>query len=112
MTKEKCTGGVVIGYLSALANLVYLILDVELVLLFNLQPSEERRQYFGSHINEINTSSPAFPIVLFALIASFYGVIASLLLVCGSLCVSSTAYLTFGSSLLDSLMNLTHNLAY
>ncbi|XP_070499262.1 uncharacterized protein [Chironomus tepperi] len=81
-------GGVTIGYLSAFANFIYLILDVELVLLFNLPPSEDRRQYFGSYINEINTSSLAFPIVLFALVASFYGVIASLLLVCGSLCAN------------------------
>ena len=87
------TGGVTIGYLSALANFVYLILDVELVLLFNLPPSQDGKlKYFGSYINEINTSSIAFPIVLFALVASFYGVIASLLLVCGTLCVSSTAY--------------------
>jgi hypothetical protein len=98
------TGGLVIGYLSTLTNLIYLILDVEIVLLFNLPPSEERRQYFGSYINEITTSSPAFPIVLFALIASFYGVIASLLLVCGALYVSSIAYLTFGCASL----HLTH----
>lgn len=89
------TGGVIIGYLSALANFVYLILNVEFALLFNLPQGAEKQKYFGNFINEINPSSPAFPIVLFALIASFYGVIASLLLVCGALTVSSTAYLTF-----------------
>lgn len=76
-------GGLVIGYVSLFANILYLILDVEAVLVFVLEQSSEKREIFGSFINEINTSSAAFPITLFALVASLYGVIASVLLLCG-----------------------------
>lgn len=77
------TGGFIIGYVSLFANILYLILDVEAILVFVLEPSKEKQGIFGSFINEIDTSSVAFPIVLFALVASLYGVIASLLLICG-----------------------------
>lgn len=89
------TGGIVIGWLSFFANIIYLVLDIELILMLNLEPSQEKKELFGTYINENDTSSPAFPIVLFASVASFYGIIASGLLVCGALCVSSIAFLTF-----------------
>jgi hypothetical protein len=97
------TGGLVIGYVSLFANLIYLILDIELTLIFTLEQSGEKQALFGSYINELNTSSTAFPIVLFGLVASLYGVIASLLLVCGVLTVSVLAFLTF---LTDPISNL------
>lgn len=77
------TGGFIIGYVSLFANILYLILDVEVALVFVLEQSNEKREIFGSFINEINTSSPAFPITLIAIVASLYGVIASILLLCG-----------------------------
>ncbi|CRK86202.1 CLUMA_CG000429, isoform A [Clunio marinus] len=77
------TGSIIIGYVSLFANLLYLILDIEAVLVFVLEQSNEKRELFGSFINELNASSVAFPIILFALVASLYGVIASLLLICG-----------------------------
>lgn len=77
------TGGTIIGYVSLFANLLYLLLDVEAILVFVLEQSNEKRELFGSFVNEINASSVAFPIILFALIASIYGVIASVLLICG-----------------------------
>lgn len=78
------TGGFIIGYVSLFANILYLILDVEAVLVSVLEHSNEKREIFGSFINsEINASSVAFPIILFALVASLYGVIASVLLICG-----------------------------
>jgi hypothetical protein len=77
------TGGMIIGYVSLFANILYLILDVEAVLVFVLEQSNEKREIFGSFVNEINASSLAFPIILFGLVASLYGVIASLLLICG-----------------------------
>lgn len=99
------TGGVVIGWLSLFANIIYLIFDIELILLFNFEQTQEKKDLFGSYINEINTSSPAFPIVLFATIASLYGIIASALLLCGALCVSSIAFLTFSFNLASSFLN-------
>lgn len=89
------TGGYIIGYLSLLANIFYLILDVEAILVVLLEPSKEKGDLFGPYINEINASSIAFPIILFALVASLYGIIASLLLICGVCTVSSIAFLTF-----------------
>lgn len=78
------TGGFIIGYVSLFANILYLILDVEAVLVSVLEHSNEKREIFGSFVNsEINASSVAFPIILFALVASLYGVIASVLLICG-----------------------------
>lgn len=88
------TGGMIIGYVSLFANILYLILDVEAVLVFVLEQSNEKREIFGSFVNEINASSLAFPIILFALVASLYGVIASLMLLCGVCTVSSIAFLT------------------
>lgn len=82
------TGGLVIGWLSLFANIIYLVLDIELVLVFSLEQSEEKKSIFGAFVNEINTSSPAFPIVLFGVVASIYGILASALLLCGVLCVS------------------------
>lgn len=93
------TGGIVIGWLSLFANIIYLVLDIELVLVFSLEHSQEKKELFGTYVNEINTSSPAFPIVLFASVASLYGIIASALLLCGALCVSSIAFLTFSFNL-------------
>lgn len=93
------TGGIVIGWLSLFANILYLVLDIEFVLLFSLEPSQDKKDWFGNHVNEIDTSSPAFPIVLFAALASLYGVIASALLLCGALCVSSIAFLAFSLNL-------------
>lgn len=81
------TGGLVIGYLSLFANIIYAILCIEAVLLFVLEPSQEKSNLFGAYLNEINTSSVGFPIVLIALVASVYGIIASLLLLCGILTV-------------------------
>jgi hypothetical protein len=80
---ELKTGGLVIGYVSLFANILYLILDVEAILVFVLEQSNEKRELFGSYVNEINASSIAFPIILFALVASLYGILASLLLICG-----------------------------
>lgn len=77
------TGGYIIGYLSLFANILYLILDVEAILVVVLEQSNEKGDLFGPFINEINASSAVFPIILFALVASLYGVIASLLLICG-----------------------------
>lgn len=77
------TGGYIIGYLSLFANILYLILDVEAVLVTILEQSNEKREIFGSFINEINASSVALPIILFALVAAAYGVLASALLICG-----------------------------
>lgn len=93
------TGGIVIGWLSLFANIIYLVLDIELILVFSLEQSQEKKDLFGTYVNEINTSSAAFPIVLFASVASLYGVIASVLLLCGALCVSSIAFLTFSFNL-------------
>jgi hypothetical protein len=92
------TGALNIGYISLFANLVYLLLDIELILIFCLPQSQEKASIFGGFVNEINTQSPAFPIILLALVASLYGVLASLLLLCGSLTVSSNAFLTSSSS--------------
>jgi hypothetical protein len=80
---ELKTGGLIIGYVSLFANILYCILDVEAILVFVLDQSNEKRELFGSYVNEINASSIAFPIVLVALVASLYGIIASLLLICG-----------------------------
>lgn len=99
------TGGVVIGWLSLFANIIYLVLDIELVLVFSLEQSQEKKDLFGTYVNEISTSSPAFPIVLFASVASLYGVIASALLLCGVLCVSSIAFLTRASNDLIKKIN-------
>ena len=97
------TGGIVIGWLSFFANIIYLVFDVEAILLFNLESSQDKKDLFGTFVNEINTSSPAFPIILFATLASLYGIIASALLLCGTLTnVSSTAFLT--SPLLNYLI--------
>jgi hypothetical protein len=77
------SGGLIIGYVSLFANILYLILDVVATLVFVLEPSQDKKSVFGESINALDTSSVAFPIVLFALVASLYGVIASLLLICG-----------------------------
>jgi len=77
------TGGYIIGYVSLFANIIYLLLDIEAILVFVLEQSQEKKEIFGPIINEINASSVAFPIILFALVTSLYGVIASLLLICG-----------------------------
>jgi len=77
------TGGYIIGYLSLFANILYLILDVEAVLVTVLEQSNEKREIFGSFINQINASSCALPIILFALVAALYGAISSALLICG-----------------------------
>ncbi|KAG5678721.1 hypothetical protein PVAND_008369 [Polypedilum vanderplanki] len=79
------TGALNIGYISLFANLLYLLLDIELILLFCVPQSQEKLALFGSYINETNTHSPAFPIILLATVASIYGVLASMLLLCGSL---------------------------
>lgn len=92
------TGGYIIGYISLFANILYLILNVEAVLLMVLEHSKEKSELFGAYINGISVSSLAFPIVLFALVASLYGVIASLLLLCGVCTVSSIAFLTLSPS--------------
>lgn len=88
------TGGLVIGWLSLFANIIYLVFDIELVLLFNLEQSEVKKNLFGEFVNTINTSSPAFPIVLFGTVASIYGILASALLLCGILCVSFILFYT------------------
>lgn len=80
---ELKTGGLIIGYVSLFANILYLLLDVEAILVFVLEQSNEKRELFGSLVNEINASSAAFPIILFALLASLYGVFSSVLLICG-----------------------------
>lgn len=99
------TGGFIIGYVSLFANILYLILDVEAVLVSVLEHSNEKREIFGSFINsEINASSVAFPIILFALVASLYGVIASVLLICGVCSVSSTAFLTHVAAIPTNLI--------
>jgi hypothetical protein len=77
------TGGFIIGYVSLFANILYCILDVEAILVFVLDQTKEKHELFGAYINEINASSIAFPIVLVALVASLYGIIASLMLICG-----------------------------
>lgn len=77
------TGGTIIGYVSLFANILYILLDIEAILVFVLEQSNEKRELFGSFVNEINASSVAFPIILFGTIASIYGVIASVLLICG-----------------------------
>lgn len=77
------TGGYIIGYVSLFANILYLILDIEAILVVVLDQGKDKQEIFGAYINEINTSSAAFPFILFALVASLYGVIASLLLICG-----------------------------
>lgn len=82
------TGGFIIGYVSLFANLVYLIVDIEALLVILLEQSQEKKELFGPVINQIDASSVAFPIILFALVASLYGVIASLLLICGVCTVS------------------------
>lgn len=98
------TGGFIIGYVSLFANILYLIIDVEAVLVSSLEHSNEKREIFGSFINEINASSVAFPIILFALVASLYGVIASVLLICGVCSVSSTAFLTQAAAIPTNLI--------
>lgn len=80
---ELKTGGLIIGFVSFFANLLYLITIIEVVLLYCLPQSEEKKRIFGPHINELETTSIAFPIVLVAAVAALYGVIASYLLICG-----------------------------
>lgn len=92
---ELKTGGLIIGYVSFFANILYLILDIEAILLFNLPQSEEKKKLFGPYINELETTSIAFPVILVAAVASLYGVIASLFLICGVKKVSSITFLTF-----------------
>lgn len=80
---ELKTGGLIIGFVSFFANLLYFIVDVEAALLFLLPQSEDKKKLFGPYINELETASIAFPIVLVAAVASLYGVIASYLLIIG-----------------------------
>lgn len=77
------TGGYVIGYVSLFANIINFILAIETILITFIEPSQEKKALFGNYINEISASSIAFTFVLFALVASLYGIIASLLLICG-----------------------------
>jgi hypothetical protein len=99
---ELKTGGLIIGYVSFFANILYLIACVEAVLICILPQSEERKKLFGSYLNELDTSTIAFPIILFGVVASLYGVIASLFLICGVKKVSSITFLTF---------SLTHSIS-
>lgn len=92
---ELKTGGLIIGYVSFFANILYLIACIEAVLICILPQSEERKKLFGSYLNELDTSTIAFPIILFGVVASLYGVIASLFLICGVKKVSSITFLTF-----------------
>jgi hypothetical protein len=91
------TGGVIIGYISAFASLIYLLIDIELVLLIALGPSSDRKRLFGEELDKLNKESIAFPITLFSVVASLYGVFSSLYLVCGALCVSSNCILDLSS---------------
>lgn len=80
---ELKTGGYIIGYLSLFANILYFILDLEALLVVHIEQSNEKRELFGSYINEINASSVLLALILIALLCSAYGVLSSILLICG-----------------------------
>lgn len=80
---ELKTGGLIIGFVSFFANLLYFVTIVEAALLFVLPTSEEKKNLFGPNINALERDSIAFPIVLVAAVAALYGVISSYLLIVG-----------------------------
>lgn len=80
---ELKTGGLIIGFVSFFANLLYFVTIVEAALLFVLPTSEEKKNLFGPNINALERDSIAFPIVLVAAVAALYGVISSYLLIIG-----------------------------
>lgn len=80
---ELKTGGLIIGFVSFFANILYLITTIEAVLLYSMPVNEEKKKIFGWESNELTTSSIAFPIILVGAVAALYGVISSYLLICG-----------------------------